>query len=96
MKNQIVFLVVIAALTGCASKEVMPDKVEVKVTRDEAGKNCTLIGPVSGSVVKIGESADVAMVNLKKDAARRGANFVHYEAASADGSGLKGMGYYCP
>ncbi len=84
------------ALAGCASKEILPDKVEVKVTRSEPSKDCKMIGPVSGSTTKIGENAEVAMVNIKKDAARKGANFVQYESSSADGSGLKGTSYYCP
>lgn len=95
MKN-IIFIVTALAFVGCASKEILPDKVEVKVTRDEPSKNCNMIGPVSGSTTKIGQSAEISMENIKKDAARKGANFVKYESSSADGSGLKGLAYYCP
>lgn len=94
--KKIIGALMVVALVGCASKEILPDKVEVKVTRNEPAKDCNMIGPVTGSTTKIGESAEVAMVNIKKDAARKGANFVHYESSSADGSGLKGVAYYCP
>lgn len=82
-------------LVGCASHEILPEKVNVKVSRDEPSKGCELIGPVSGSVVNIGDKAEVAMVHLKEDAARKGGNYVHYETSSADGSGLRGTAYYC-
>ena len=82
-------------VVSCASQEILPDKVEVKVSRDEPGKDCKMIGPVTGSVSTIGDSSEVSMVHLKQDAARKGANYVHYETSSADGSGLKGTAYYC-
>ncbi len=82
-------------VTACASQEILPDKVEVKVSRDEPNKDCKMIGPVSGSVSILGDSAEVSITHLKQDAARKGANYVQYETSSADGSGLKGTAYYC-
>lgn len=83
-------------LVGCMSHEILPEKIEVKVSRDEPSKNCKLVGPVSGTVSKIGENSEKALENLKTDAARKGANFVQYGSASATGTALQGTGYYCP
>lgn len=91
-----VFALFASVLVGCRSHEILPEKVEVKVSRDQPDKDCRFIGPVSGSVTHIGGSSEVALENLKKDAARKGANYVAYEAASADGSGLRGSAYFCP
>lgn len=97
--KQIFFLLLTSAglfLSGCKSHEILPEKTEVKVSREAAAKDCRLIGPVTGSVTKIGESSEKALENMKMDAARKGANFVFYEAGSATGMGLKGQAYFCP
>lgn len=83
-------------VVGCKSHEVLPDKIEVEVSREAPAKDCKMIGPVSGSVSKIGETSEKALANLKTDAARKGANFVQYESASAAGTGFRGTGYFCP
>ncbi|MBX3017707.1 MAG: hypothetical protein KF767_07460 [Bdellovibrionaceae bacterium] len=89
-------LIALAFIAGCKSHEVLPEKIEVKVSRETPDKDCKLIGPVTGSTSKIGESSEKALENLKTDAARKGVNFVHYESASASGSSMKGTGYFCP
>lgn len=98
MKIQILCALAAALLmvTGCKSHEILPEKVKVEVSRDEADKDCKLIGPVTGSVTTIGGTSEEALEKLKTDAARKGANYVHYETASATGSGLKGTAYFCP
>lgn len=86
----------LVGLAGCKSHEVLPEKIEVKVSREAPDEDCKLIGPVTGSTSMIGETSEKALENLKTDAARKGANFVQYESASASGTALKGTGYFCP
>src|SRR5687767_10589472 len=82
-------------LSGCKSHEILPEKIEVEVSREKPDEDCKFIGPVTGSVSKIGEGAEKALENMKTDASRKGANYVHYETASASGTGLKGSAYFC-
>lgn len=84
------------ALAGCKSHDVLPEKIEVKVSREAPDKDCKMVGTVSGSTSKIGETSEKALENLKTDAARKGANFVQYESSSAAGTAFKGTGYFCP
>ena len=84
------------SLVGCKSHEILPEKVEVKVSRDEPDSDCKYIGTVTGSVTKIGGTSEDALEKLKTDASRKGANYVHFETASATGTGLKGKAYFCP
>ncbi len=81
---------------GCRSHEILPEKIEVKVTRDEPSKDCKLIGPVEGRAAGIKGTSEEALADLKTDAARKGANFVQYAQASALGTALRGTGYFCP
>lgn len=99
LRNTLRGLVAVAAATsfiGCKSHEVLPEKIEVTVSRETPDKDCQQIGPVSGSVSKIGQTSEKALENMKTDAARKGANYVHYQTASAAGTGLQGTGYFCP
>ena len=82
-------------LTGCSGYEILPDKIEVKVGRELPDDDCREIGPVSGSVSKISGTSEEALENMKKDASRKGGNFVLYEGASGTGTAMKGIAYSC-
>ena len=88
-------LLIMLGLVGCAGGEIRPDKIEVKVGRKVPEEDCRQIGPVSGSVTKISGTAAEALENMKKDAARKGGNFILYESASATGTAMKGIAYSC-
>ncbi len=82
-------------LAGCKGYEILPDQIEVTVGRELPDDGCREIGPVSGSVSKISGTSAEALENMKKDAARKGANFVLYESASGTGTAMKGVAYSC-
>lgn len=97
MTRYLLFMAIaMLAFAGCKSHEVLPDKIEVKVSREAPDEDCKMVGTVSGSTSKIGETSEKALENLKTDAARKGANFVQYESSSAAGTAFKGTGYFCP
>lgn len=96
MKFLIPIAVALTLFAGCKSHEILPEKIEVEVSRNAPDKDCKLVGPVTGSTSKIGETSEKALENLKTDAARKGVNYVQYESASAAGTSLKGTGYFCP
>lgn len=85
-----------ALLVGCNSKEILPEKVDVKVSRDEPAKDCKMLGPVTGRATSTKGTSTEALEDLKTDAARKGANYVMYEQASALGTALRGTAYFCP
>jgi uncharacterized protein YbjQ (UPF0145 family) len=82
-------------LPACSGYEILPDKIEVKVGRELPDDDCREIGPVSGSVSKISGTGEEALENMKKDAARKGANFIKYESSSGTGTAMKGVAYSC-
>ena len=83
-------------LTGCLSHEILPEKIEVKVSRSEPSKDCKNLGPVTGRTMYKSQTSEDALKDLKVEASRKGANFVQYEAAGAQGTSLRGTAYYCP
>lgn len=83
-------------LVGCRSTEILPEKVEVKVSRDDPAKDCKPLGTVTGKAMSTKGTSTEALEDLKTDAARKGANYVQYEQASALGTALRGTAYYCP
>lgn len=97
MKNFFSYSVIAAGLifSGCKGYEILPDKIEVKVGREVPDDDCREVGPVNGSVSKISGTSEEALENMKKDAARKGANFVLYESASGTGTAMKGIAYSC-
>lgn len=83
-------------LTGCRSQEILLEKIEVKVSREEPKSDCRLIGHVEGRANGVNGTSEEALADLKTDAARKGANYVQYAQASALGTALRGTAYFCP
>lgn len=81
--------------TNCSSHPIKPEGDNVKVSRDEAGKNCKEIGPVEGRVKTNKGTFEEALEDLKLDAARKGANFVNIQQTGALGQAVRGTAYFC-
>lgn len=86
----------ILALAGCGSHPIVPEGKNVKVSRDEPSKDCQDLGAVQGSVQTKSGTVEQAIEDMKLDAARKGANYVKMETASAYGSSTRGTAYFCP
>lgn len=84
------------AFAGCASKPIIPEAKNVKVAREIPRAECKEIGPVQGSVSTIKGTIEQAIEDMRLDAARKGANFVHMEATSAIGTSVSGTAFDCP
>lgn len=84
------------AFAACSSTPpVKPEADNVKVSRDEADKDCKELGPVEGRNVSAGGSFDDALQDLKQDAAGKGANFVQIQQSGAMGTSVRGTAYLC-
>lgn len=84
------------AFVGCTSAPIKPEAKNVDVKREAPDtKDCKEIGPVQGSVRTKSGTFDEALEDMKLDAARKGANFIHMEQTSAYGTSTRGTAYFC-
>jgi nucleoside phosphorylase len=84
------------AIGACSSQPIIPDAKNIKLSRENAAKDCREIGPVQGTVSTNRGTIEQAIENMKLDAARKGANYVHMESAGAMGTSVSGTAYQCP
>jgi hypothetical protein len=82
-------------LSACASRSVMPDKREVKVSRDEPGKDCKELGKLTGTSTSKKGTREQAHEDLKQEAANKGANYVMVKQYSDNGTAVTGIAYEC-
>ncbi len=93
----ILFLTIFSALVlvNCSSHPIKPEAGNVKVSRDEADKDCKEIGRVEGRVRTVKGTFEDAMEDMKLDAARKGANYIHMQQTGALGQSVSGTAYFC-
>jgi hypothetical protein len=83
-------------MAGCASRSVMPDVKEVKVTRDEPSAKCREIGKLTGTAASAKGTREEALEDLKKEVANKGGNYVVVKQYSDYGTAVTGVAYECP
>lgn len=86
----------ILSLANCSSRSVLPDKAEIKVSRNDADKDCREIGVISGTTLSTKGTEEQALEDLKQVAANKGANYVKIQQYSAQGTTVTGTAYDCP
>lgn len=100
MKFNLIILAVAFAgaltLSACASRSVMPDAHEVKVSREQPSKDCRRIGEISGRTMYADGTSEQALDDLKQTAANKGANYVMVKEYSAYGTAVTGIAFECP
>src|SRR5438128_247839 len=89
-------LILILTIAGCASRSVLADAKEVKVSRDEPSSKCKEIGKLTGNASSTKGTQEEALADLKKEAANKGANYVVVKQYSTYGTAVTGIGYECP
>lgn len=88
--------VLMFAFIGCASHPVIMEAKDVKVSRENASDSCQDLGPVAGKLIGTKPNLDLAVTDMKKEAAAKGANFVKIESASVYGTAVRGQAFFCP
>lgn len=99
LKNQLVVTIIgtIGILSACSTtKPIVPDQKNVKVSREAAHEGCNSLGSVEGRVLTKSGTIEQAIEDMKLDAARKGANYVQMETASAYGTTTRGEAFDCP
>ena len=81
-------------LSACASQSVMPDKEEVKVSR-ETPKDCKDLGKVTGTSGSVKPDRKAVLEDMKQDAANKGANYVVVKQYSDNGTSVTGLAFQC-
>ncbi len=92
----VVLSLVAWVMAACASRSVLPEVKEVKVSREAADKDCREIGMITGSTPSVKGTQEDALADLKKEAANKGANYVVVKQYSAYGTAVTGIAYECP
>lgn len=94
MKPTVLFLIALT-LAGCASRAVTPEVKEVKVSREDADKDCRELGKITGTTVSAKGTAEEALADLKREAANKGANYVQVKQYSNNQTTVTGIAYEC-
>ena len=87
--------VAVVALGGCASRSLVPEKNNVKMSRENPPKGCEDLGKVTGATITATQKAEVALEDMQKEAAAKGATFVRIEQYSAQGTKVTGTAFKC-
>lgn len=94
MKAVIIALLAMG-LTGCASRSVLPDVEELKVSREKPSKDCKGLGPVKGQTMSAKEGPKEALEDMKKEATMKGANYLQVKQYSSQGTSVTGLAFEC-
>lgn len=81
---------------GCSSMSALPQEDNVKVSREEADKDCTFISKLEGRSMSKTAKAEDALKDLQKEAANKGANYLVVKEYSGMGTAVTGLAYKCP
>lgn len=97
MKRSNLYLMAFAILFlgACSSHPVIPEKEDIKITRDNPDSDCKEIGPIEGRTNKLKAKPEDAIEDMKSEAIKKGANFVKIETFGAMNSSVRGTAYYC-
>lgn len=82
-------------LIQCTNHPVLPETKDIKVSRDAAGSKCQSLGPIQGKTMSNKGTSEEALEDLKRDAVRKGANYVQIQTMGAMASSIQGEAYYC-
>jgi hypothetical protein len=98
MKAILIFLnaVLIFSIAACSSMSTLPKADNVKVSREDADKDCTFISKVEGRTMSKIPKEGEALADLTKEAANKGANYLVVKEYSGNGTAVTGLAYKCP
>lgn len=98
MKKCLLALASISALllvSACSSHPVIPEKDDIKVSREAPDSDCKSLGMIEGRTKKIKGTAEDALDDMKGEAIKKGANYVKMEMMGAQGTSVRGEAFFC-
>lgn len=92
-----VFSLIIISLFifSCSSHPVLPKADDIKVSREEPGKDCLSLGSIEGRATSMAANAEAALEDLKQEAIKKGANYVKIETIGAQSTAIRGEAFFC-
>lgn len=84
------------SLAACSTMSNLPEEDNVKVTREDAPKDCEFLGKIEGRSMSKIPKQEEALNDLKIEAANKGANYLVVKQYSATGNAVTGLAYKCP
>jgi hypothetical protein len=96
MLKNIFFVSMISVLfVACSSHPVLPEKSDIKVSRDTPSDKCKNLGTIEGRSTKMNAKSEDALDDLKGEAIKKGADYVKIEIMGAQTSVIRGTAYFC-
>lgn len=93
--NLAVAAVLVLILSGCSTHPVLPEKSDIKVSRDNPSDKCKNLGAIEGRSRKLNAKPEDALEDLKEEAVRKGADYVRIETMGAQSTSIRGTAYFC-
>lgn len=102
--NSQIFLVAFAiagasGLVACShisGMSPLPETDNVKVSRENADKDCKELGKVEGRSISTKPTNEEVLKDLRQEAANKGANYVKVGQYSGNAGSVTGEAYLCP
>jgi hypothetical protein len=94
-QKAITLCVLFMVLTACSSHPVLPEKSDIKVSRDIPSNKCKNLGPIEGRSIKVKSTPEEALEDLKSEAIKKGADYVKIESQGAQSAVIRGTAYFC-
>jgi len=95
LKSILVVLALAVMFTGCSSHPVLPEKSDIKVSRDNPSDKCKNLGAIEGRSRKVNAKPEDALEDLKEEAVRKGADYVRIETIGAQSATIRGTAFFC-
>ncbi len=95
LKSFVIVLTMAIVFSGCSSHPVLPEKSDIKVSRDNPSDKCKNLGAIEGRSRKVNAKPEDALEDLKEEAIRKGADYVRIETMGAQSTTIRGTAYFC-
>lgn len=95
LKSILAVLVLAVVFSGCSSHPVLPEKSDIKVSRDNPSDKCKNLGAIEGRSRKVNAKPEDALEDLKEEAIRKGADYVRIETMGAQSATIRGTAFFC-
>lgn len=86
----------ILLLSACGSQPIIPEKDDVRVSREAPSSECENLGTLVGKTMHASGGKQAALDDLKEQAANKGATDIQVHQYSDMGTSVTGTLFQCP
>lgn len=95
LKSTLAVMALALFFSACSSHPVLPEKSDIKVSRDNPSDKCKNLGAIEGRSRKVNAKPEDALEDLKEEAIRKGADYVRIETMGAQSATVRGTAFFC-